>query len=366
MKKQIMSVIKITVGIVAAILVIALVYVAYVFLSYHRLPDMQELTVIQPSESAQPVVSEPAKVGQEYTAITYNIGFGAYTPEFSFFMDGGESSWAKSKDSVCATVSGASVLMQQQNPDFMFVQEIDIDGTRSYHVNENEIIRKFFSSYYETEAVNYDSPFLFYPFTEPHGKNKSEMAVLSRFPITEGIRRSLPISDTVTKILDYDRCYSVSRVPVENGKEICLYNVHLSAYGMDESVREGQVGMLREDMERELEKGNYIICGGDFNHDLKAKDSARITMEWAQPLPRTRLAEGVHFPMDDLDPEVLANMHDSGRNTDQPYREGETLTVTLDGFIVSDNVKVTSYEVLNTGYQYADHEPVVMKFVLAE
>ena len=114
-----------------------------------------------------------------------------------------------------------------------------------------------------------------------------------------------------------------------------------------------------------MEKGNYIICGGDFNHDLKATEGARITMEWAQPLPRTRLAEGVHFPIDDLDPEVLANMHDSGRNTDQPYQEGETMTVTLDGFIVSDNVKVTSYEVLNTGYRYSDHEPVVMKFVLS-
>ena len=365
MKKQILAGLKIIGAVAALLLVILGLYATYVFLSYHRIPDMQELAVVQPAESGLPVVREPVKVGQEYTAISYNIGFGAYTPDFSFFMDGGVSSWAKSKDSVLAAVSGASLLMQEQNPDFMCVQEVDIDGTRTYHVNENEIIRNFFSSYYETEAVNYDSPFLFYPLTQPHGKNKSELAFFSAYPITEGIRRSLPVSDSVNKIVDYDRCYSVSRVPVENGREICFYNVHLSAYGMDESVREGQVGMLREDMEKELEKGNYIICGGDFNHDLKATEGARITMEWAQPLPRTRLVEGVHFPIDDLDPEVLANMHDSGRNTDQPYQEGETMTVTLDGFIVSDNVKVTSYEVLNTGYRYSDHEPVVMKFVLS-
>ena len=366
MKKQILSIVKILGGIVVAILVVVLVYAAYVFGSYHRLPDMQELTVTQPAKEDQTAIVDPVKTGQEYTAISYNIGFGAYTPDFSFFMDGGESSWAKSKDSVLSAVSGASILMKEQNPDFMLVQEIDLDGTRSYHINENEVIREFFSSYYETEAVNFDSPFLFYPLTEPHGKNRSELASFSRFPITEGVRRSLPISDSITKILDYDRCYSVSRVPVENGKEICFYNVHLSAYGMDASVREGQVGMLREDMEKELAKGNYIICGGDFNHDLKAEENAQVTMEWAQPLPRTRLAEGVRFPMDDLEPDVLANMHNSGRNTDKPYKEGETLTVTLDGFIVSDNVEVTSYEVLNTGYLYSDHEPVVMKFVLAE
>ena len=45
-------------------------------------------------------------IGTEYTALTYNIGFGAYTPDFSFFMDGGESSWAKSKESVLDTVQG--------------------------------------------------------------------------------------------------------------------------------------------------------------------------------------------------------------------------------------------------------------------
>lgn len=29
-------------------------------------------------------------------------------------------------------------------------------------------------------------------------------------------------------------------------------------------------------MEKEVEDGNYVICGGDFNHDLKA-DEAKVT-----------------------------------------------------------------------------------------
>ena len=56
--------------------------------------------------------------GKQYSAITYNIGFGAYTPDFSIFMDGGKSSWAKSKKSVLKTVKNAGNLTKSYDPDF--------------------------------------------------------------------------------------------------------------------------------------------------------------------------------------------------------------------------------------------------------
>lgn len=77
------------------------------FASYHRIEDNLELEVEKPAEGN---VVETLKTGTEYSALTYNIGFGAYTPDFSFFMDGGKSSWAKSKESVLETVSGAGKL----------------------------------------------------------------------------------------------------------------------------------------------------------------------------------------------------------------------------------------------------------------
>ena len=30
--------------------------------------------------------------------------------------------------------------------------------------------------------------------------------------------------------------------------------------------------MLSQDMQKEYEAGNYVLCGGDFNHDLKASN----------------------------------------------------------------------------------------------
>lgn len=83
------------IGIIIGILVIVLLaYLIYLYASYHRIEDNLPLEV----ESRAEQTDAKLTTGKEYSALTYNIGFGAYTPDFSFFMDGGKSSWAKSKD----------------------------------------------------------------------------------------------------------------------------------------------------------------------------------------------------------------------------------------------------------------------------
>ena len=38
--------------------------------------------------------------------------------------------------------------------------------------------------------------------------------------------------------------------------------------------------------------------------------------------------------------------------------------LTIDGFVVSDNVRVVSTQVADTGFAYSDHNPVEMVFEL--
>ena len=54
------------------------------------------------------------------------------------------------------------------------------------------------------------------------------------------------------------------------------------------------------------------------------------------------------------------------RYTNIPYDPAKSFTVILDGFIVSDNVKCNYVQNIDTGYQYTDHNPVVMKFELID
>ena len=223
------------------------------------------------------------------------------------------------------------------------------------------------AEYYSVFAQNYDSSFLAYPFTQPHGFCRAGLVLYGRYPITSSLRRSFPIATSISKFVDLDRCYSVSRIPVDNGKELVIINLHISAYGNDDAIREGQIAMLCESLEEEYAAGNYVICGGDFNHDLKAlgeDDSPRES--WAYPFPRNELPEHFAFGMDGLSQEERDALGNSARNADQPYEEGVTYTVMLDGFIISDNVECITYETIHTGYAYSDHDPVYMEFLLAE
>lgn len=379
MKTKAKKVIKITGIILLALVIVLAAYIIYLYASYHRIPDNQELQVEEISQNTE--AGNELTTEKNYSALTYNIGFGAYTPDFSFFMDGGKSSWAKSKDSVKETIKGAGELVASKDPDFALVQEIDLDATRSYHVNEYSILKENLPAYNCVFAQNYDSAFLFYPFTQPHGKSKAGLALFSKYPITGSMRRSFPISTSFTKFFDLDRCYSISRVPVDNGKELVIFELHMSAYGNSDAIREGQIRMLSEDMQKEYEAGNYVICGGDFNHDLKAVDTQSKASDadnntqtdsedsaepesWAYPFPRSELPEHFSFCLDQLSEDEKNNLWNSARNADMEYVPGETYTVTLDGFIISDNVECTKYENVNTGYSYSDHDPVYMEFQL--
>lgn len=379
MKTKAKKVIKITGIILLALVIVLAAYIIYLYASYHRIPDNQELQVEEISQNTE--AGNELTTEKNYSALTYNIGFGAYTPDFSFFMDGGKSSWAKSKDSVKETIKGAGELVASKDPDFALVQEIDLDATRSYHVNEYSILKENIPAYNCVFAQNYDSAFLFYPFTQPHGKSKAGLALFSKYPITGSMRRSFPISTSFTKFFDLDRCYSISRVPVDNGKELVIFELHMSAYGNSDAIREGQIRMLSEDMQKEYEAGNYVICGGDFNHDLKAADTQSKASDadnntqtgsedsaepesWAYPFPRSELPEHFSFCLDQLSEDEKNNLWNSARNADMEYVPGATYTVTLDGFIISDNVECTKYENVNTGYSYSDHDPVYMEFQL--
>ena len=69
------------VGIILGIIILALIgYIIYLFASYHRIEDNLPLEVESHAADAELTTEK------EYSALTYNIGFGAYTPDFSFFI----------------------------------------------------------------------------------------------------------------------------------------------------------------------------------------------------------------------------------------------------------------------------------------
>lgn len=375
-----MKALKLTFKIIAALLAVCVIvvggYVLYVVLQYSRIEDNLVLTV----ENAD---AGSAADGYTYKIVTYNIGFGAYSQDFSFFMDSGTmkdgtavsgtGSKAKDKETVIKNTEGAVSTVKGADADFVFLQETDVKSTRARGVNQLDMFAEAFTQYSYVYASNFHSAYLFYPLTDPHGKTEAGIVTLSRFKITESVRRSFPVDNGFpTRFFDLDRCFSVTRIDLSgdrSGKQLVLINVHLSAYDEGGTIRARQLEMLGTVLGEEREKGNYVVAGGDFNHDIasaaasaEGKDSLTYfpseqeIPEWVYRLTDEDLPEGFSL--------AAALNAPTCRSTDMPYTAGVNYTVVLDGFIVSDNVRVDSVENIDTDFVFSDHNPAAMSFTL--
>ena len=370
-KAGVKKALKITgITLLAAVFLVVLAgvgYVLYVVLEYDRIEDNLVLAV----EGAEGLPSALQK-NKDYVAVTYNIGFGAYSPDFSFFMDSGEmldgtvvtGKYGKAidKQHVLDDVNGAIGVLNAVNADFILLQEVDTDADRSYNVDQYETVTKGLTGdYCSTFAVNFHSAYLMYPLNDHHGKSTAGIATYSAYAVSSAVRRSYPVDTGFAKFFDLDRCFAVNRIAVEGGKELVLVNSHMSAYDEGGTIRELQLSMLKEFMAAEYAEGNYVIVGGDFNHELADSlgtfPTEQKTPNWAYPLTSDMVGENFR---------VVASKDGTGtcRAAEIPYTPGVNYINVLDGFIVSDNVRVNSVRNIDTGFAYSDHNPVRMEFIL--
>lgn len=360
-------IVKILAGLFIACVICIAGYIIYMQMNYYRIEDH---TALETGNNQEQIL----KPGETYTAVTCNIGFGAYGPDYSFFMDTGEMEdgtrtagkygKAISKESVETNTEKAAEALEKLNADFMLLQEVDVDADRSYHINQKETLMKRFGDYGNVFANNFHSAYLFYPFSDPHGAVEAGLLNFSRYEIAEAERRSYPVDNSfVTKFTDLDRCFSVMRLPVEGGKQLVLVNNHMSAYDEGGLIRAQQLELLNSVMEEEYEAGNYVIVGGDFNHALgeavaEGFPSKQKFPAWVSILTQEEMAEGIRIVQAENELEVP-----TCRGADIPYTKGVNFTTVVDGFLVSDNVKATA-ENVDTDFGYSDHNPVLLRFEL--
>ena len=361
--------IKVLAGVLLLLLLCVAGYVIYMQANYYRIEDHAPLEVKNNPEQI-------LKTGEEYSAVTYNIGFGAYGPDYSFFMDTGEMEdgtatagkygKAASRESVEENTKGATETLAGLDADFMLLQEVDVDADRSYHIDQVKEVKAEFPDYGNVFANNFHSAYLFYPFSDPHGAVDAGLLSFSRYRIEEAERRSYPVDNSfITKFTDLDRCFAVMRLPVEGGRELVLINSHMSAYDEGGLIRAKQLELLNSVMEEEYQAGNYVIVGGDFNHALGEEAAEGFLSEqkfpaWVAVLTQEDIADGITIMRAENELDVP-----TCRGADIPYKKGVNFTTVVDGFLVSDNVKATA-ENVDTDFGYSDHNPVLLQFELLQ
>lgn len=328
-------------------------------------PQSVETLAINGNSSRSVTTGSPIRI------MTWNIGYGGLGDNADFFMDGGKMVHTASKDRVYSNLQGIMKEIEAISPNILYVQEIDLNSSRSYFINEAEYMKaNSVAAVFKGQnafATNYKVAFVPLP-VPPIGKVEAGIDTFSEFKMDSSIRLSLPCPFTwPLRTMNLKRCLEVSRVPVLNtDKELVLVNLHLEAYD-DGEGKIAQTNMLKEILLEEVEKGNYVIAGGDFNQIFSGTDdSAYPPVEGAEWVPgiidESLFGNDLNFYMDESVP--------SCRSLDRVLATAESKDPAdfryyiLDGFIVSSNIDVESVYTDDLGFVSTDHNPVIMDFKL--
>ena len=338
----------------ALVIVIALALGVLTAAEY-RPAAVETVTADHPAEAV-------LKTEEPLTLITWNIGYGALGDNADFFMDGGTGVYTADRERVQQNLAGIREILAGTDADIILLQEVDIGSDRSCRTDERDTLRDVIPGASEAFAYNFNSLYVPFPLP-PIGHVESGLYTLSRAEIREAERISLPCPFSwPLRIANLKRCLLVSRIPVEGtDRELVMVNLHLEAYDSGEG-KEAQTRQLQTLLRDEYGKGNYVIAGGDFNQLFSNTDSPYPVYEgmWQPGIIDADAFAGGFFLL--MDPAVP-----TCRSLDRAYaganRDGFQFYM-IDGFIVSENVRVDGFETMDKDFANSDHNPVRLRFTL--
>ena len=324
------------------------------------------VTAYDPEEieqiSAEVRTQTKLQVGDTVEIMTWNLGYSALGETADFFMDGGKMVNTATREQVLENLDFFLTTIEAQNPDIVFLQEVDRNSKRSHYVDSFEYLEKL-QGYVPSFAYNFLVDYVPYPIPNI-GRVESGIATFQKYSLTSSERIQLfcPF-DRLIRAFNLRRCLLVNRIPLENSeKELVLINLHLEAYDSGEGkIRQTQ--QLRDYMLEEELKGNYVIVGGDFNQVFDTVDMDKYPQTgedmWMPAQMEEGVFDGFHFVVDDSVP-TCRSLHDTYFDADKEHFQ----YYVIDGFIVSDNVEVIQVETKDLQFSNSDHNPVVMQIKL--
>ena len=351
------KVFKIVLIVLGAVLLLAAGLILWLSVCEFKPADVTDVKV----ESNSQVGEFSPFLDQELTVISWNIGYAGLGKDSDFFMDGGENVSSADQDTVTASLLGIykQLYTGDNQAGIYMLQEVDKNSARTYGMDESDCLGIYNSTY----ALNYSCPFVPYPLP-PIGRVNSGLLTTTMYDIDSSERISLPCPfDWPVSTANLKRCLLVSYLPIEgSSSKLVIVNLHLEAYD-DGEGKIAQTKQLREFIQSEYEKGNYVIAGGDFNQVFPG-----VIEKYPNEHPEL-WEPGIIT--EDIMPEGWSLAYDletpSCRLLNQPYDPEDienTQYYVIDGFIISPNVELISVETLDAGFEFADHNPVQLKVKL--
>ena len=348
-----------------------LLYVVGV-LTYGTFTDWAPEGTSSLAPNAESLVTDPISKDSILSFLTWNLGYGGIgDKDFFFYNQDGGFWWTKpgtvrmSKERVIENVGGHGTTLRRNPSDFVLLQEVDTAARRSHYVNQLSTLRSGYPKYAAFFAPNFQSDRVPIPILQPwdpYGDVVSGLVSLSQSQPVVAERVQLPGEfPWPTKLFQLDRCLLREVFAVEGGKELVVYNLHLSAYDKGGGIRFQQMQALRNLALADYEAGRYVVIGGDWNQLPPGFNwfSLNPTVERIEP-PKV-----VDF---DFMPAGWSYAYDPAvatvRESHIPFDLHKTRRSVIDFFLLSPNVRIKQVKGIEDWFQFSDHQPVYLEVVL--
>lgn len=319
-----------------SLLLIILSFIAfYMWATSGELSSNKELYAIYKSQDSTGIQKDTLSI------MTFNIGY----------LSGMTNNKAieRTKDLFDTNAESLLEILTEETIDILAIQEIDFGSSRSFNIDQLDLIQKKANFNYGAKAINWDKRYVPYPYWPPHlqfGKIQSGQAIASKFSILNNhvVILNKPIDQPFYYNDFYlDRLIQTSTLSV-NGKELTVMNVHLEAFS--EKTRAIHIQQVFERFKKLATQGPTILLG-DFNESV-------FPMATSGMLP---FYEDAKF-----DSAISMERLKENKSTHYTY-SAETPKAKIDYiFYSSDYIEMLEAKTIRLTKLLSDHLPVMMRF----
>lgn len=207
--------------------------------------------------------------GQSIKVMSWNVQYFA-GKSYVFYYDlpdySGPDTRPTSQD-IQRTLSEAARIIDDEDPDILFLQEVDEGAARTDGQDQAERLQGLLKESYPYKAEAFYWKARFVPHPKIMGSVGMKLVILSKYRIDTATRIALPgpVGNFFTHRLNLQRCLLTGELPLEGGGHLVLINLHLEAFPETPDLLSRQLEALEKTIMVAQTQGNPFIAAGDFN-----------------------------------------------------------------------------------------------------
>ena len=189
---------------------------------------------IQPEKVFESKAAPVLLPGQKIKVMSWNVQYMAGKNHVFFYdlLDGSGPDSRPSATDIAATLQAAALIIRQENPDIILLQEVDDGARRTDYQDQLVRLLELLPADYRHHTSTFYWKSSFVPHPSIMGPVGMKLATISKYQITQALRHQLPLRNVnaLRQWFEIKRAVLETRLPIRNQRDFVVMNTHLSAY----------------------------------------------------------------------------------------------------------------------------------------